>query len=232
MAGFFVQQFVIKVKENRADRKHEIEHKLDIVRRLGGEVSEVNLKAGYGKEDEAFINSILSQEGIGENYILVGINCSTFRPSRNWSINNYAKLADEIMGKLKIKTVLLGAAKEKGLSREIEKHMRNKPLNLVGKLNLRQLAAFLKKCTLLISPDSGPVHIAAALKTPLIVLFGPGEYERYRPWDNEEQTIVIRKEVECAPCFKRNCRNNQCMKLITSQEVFEAVKQLLNRYNV
>jgi ADP-heptose:LPS heptosyltransferase len=123
-------------------------------------------------------------------------------------------------------------AKDRSLFFKIENLMRQKPLDFVGTFNARELAVFLKRCRLLISPDSGPVHIASALGVPTVVLFGPGEYVRYRPYGNAEKTIVIKKEIECSPCFKNVCRNNKCMKLIAPEEIFEAVKQLLERINV
>lgn len=223
--GFF---YHLKVPERLSDKKHEVEYKLDIIRTLGGEIKDINLRVEYDKDDKDYVNTTLNREGITENDILVAINCSTFKPSHNWMIESYTKLADYIVERLKVKVAFLGVGKERKLFVEIKNLMSQEPLDFVGAFNTRQLAAFLGRCRLLISPDSGPVHVASALKVPMVVLFGPGEYHRYRPYGNEEKTIVIKKEAECSPCFKKNCRNKKCMKLITPEEVFTAVKRLLN----
>jgi ADP-heptose:LPS heptosyltransferase len=222
--GFF---YHLKVPEKLSDKKHEVEYKVDIIGALGGEVKDINLKVEYDEGDENFVNAFLNREGITKDDILVGINCSTFRPSRNWGLESYAKLADYIVKRLRVKIIFLGIAKDKNLLLKIKKMMKQKPLDFVGAFSVRQLTIFLKRCRLLISPDSGMIHIASALEVPMVVLFGPGEYERYKPWGNEEKTIIIRKEVECSPCFKKICHNKKCMKLITPEEVFGAVEHLL-----
>lgn len=227
--GFF---YHLKVPEKLSKKKHEVEYKLDIIRALGGQIKDINLSVEYDGHDEDFVNKLLDKEGISDNDILLGVNCSTFRPSRNWMIDNYAKLADNIIERLKVKVVFLGVVSDKIFFIKIKKSMKQEPLDFVGTFNVRQLATFLKRCRLLISPDSGTVHVASALAVPMVVLFGPGEYERYRPYGNEEKTIVIRKAVECAPCFKLRCSNKKCMKLITPEEVFQAAKQLLEKINV
>lgn len=227
--GFF---YHLKVPEKLSDRRHEVEYKLDIIRALGGQTKDTGLRVNYDKNDEDFVNAFLKKKGIIEGDILVGINCSTFRPLRNWMVENYAKLADYIMERLKLKVVFSGVAKDKNLFLKIKKLMKQSPLDFVGAFNAGELAPFLKQCRLLISPDSGPVHIAGALGMPIVVLFGPGEYERYRPYGNEEKTIIIRKKLDCAPCAKNTCRNNKCMKLITPEEVFGAVERLLGKLNV
>jgi len=224
--GFF---YHLKVPEKVSDKKHEIEYKLDIIRAIGGKIDQINLKVEYDKDDEEFVNAFLKKKNIIEDDILIGINCSTFRPSRNWIIRNYAKLADSLIQRLKVKVAFLGVAKDKKLIAKIKKSMMEKPLDFIGVFNVRQLIVFLKHCQLLISPDSGIVHIASALKIPMVVLFGPGEYYRYHPWDNEEKTIVIKKDVDCSPCFKKTCFSKKCMKLITPEEVFEAATKLLKR---
>ncbi|UCC94461.1 MAG: glycosyltransferase family 9 protein [Candidatus Omnitrophota bacterium] len=225
--GFF---YHLKVPEKLSDKKHEIEYKLDIIRALGGQMKDINLRTEYDKDDENVVSALLSREGIEENDIVVGINCSTFRPSRNWMLEGYAQLADDIIEKLKVKVAFLGVAKDKDLLRAIKKSMKHKPLDFVGDFNVRQFVFFLKRCRLLISPDSGTVHIASSLGVPMVVLFGPGEYERYRPYGNEERTIVIKKQVQCAPCFKNVCRNKRCMESITHEEVFAATEQLLSKF--
>lgn len=222
--GFF---YHLKIPEKLSDKRHEVEYKLDIVRTLGAKIEAIDLKAAYDAADEDFVNRLLDKEGLALTDLIVGINCSTFKLLNNWTIEGYAKLADLLIERLKVKVAFVGVESEKTLFARIKEDMRYQPLDLVGRLNVRQLTCFLRRCRVFISPDSGPVHIAAAFKIPIVVLFGPGECERYRPYGNEEKTIVIKKEVPCGPCYKEKCSDRKCMDLITPDEVFQAARQLL-----
>jgi ADP-heptose:LPS heptosyltransferase len=226
--GFF---YHLKVPEKLSDKRHEVEYKLDIVRALGGQISDTNLRAEHDRNDENFVNDILNKIGISQRDILVGINCSAFRSAYNWMIDGYAKLGDYLIERFKVKVIFLGVNKDRSKFVKIKALMRQKPLDFVGTFSVRQLAYFLKRCNLLVSPDCGTVHIASALAVPMVVLFGPGEYARYKPYGNEEKTVIIRKDVPCVPCFKNSCFDNRCMKLITPEEVFEASEQLLKKTN-
>jgi heptosyltransferase-2 len=193
---------------------------------MGAEVKEINFNLDFTSEDEQFVDQFLNNKGINHSQRLLAINCSTFRPSRNWPYQFYAQLANQLYQQAKAKIVFLGVDKDKDAFMQIKKQLNFAPLDFIGAFTVRQLGVFLKKCALLISPDSGTMHIANALGTPLVVLFGPGEYERYRPY-NKMNTIIINKNVECAPCFKLHCSKKKCMELIRPEEVLAAAKQLL-----
>lgn len=95
--------------------------------------------------------------------------------------------------------------------------------------SLQELAALIKKSDVLVTNDSGPMHIAAAVGTPVVALFGPTEPARTGPYT--ENCIVIKKEMDCSPCFRSRCtkKSFECMEFITVDEVFEAVKKLLGK---
>jgi len=222
--GFF---YHLKIPEKLKEEKHEAESKLDIVRTLGAEVKEVKFCLNFNSDDEQFVDKLLDSGGINQNQHLLAINYSTFRPSRNWPHKFYAQLANQLYQETKATIAFLGVARDKNTFTQIKKQLNFAPLDFIGAFTVRQLGVFLKKCALLISPDSGTVHIANALGVPMVVLFGPGEYQRYRPY-NKTNTIIINKNVECAPCFKLHCHNKKCMELIRPEEVLVAAKRLLN----
>ena len=114
--------------------------------------------------------------------------------------------------------------------------MRTSAASVAGKTSLKQLAGLLRKARLLISNDSGPVHLAVAVGTPVVALFGPTDPIRTGPYitsmgRNPITHTVIRKPVECSPCLSRWCRvgDHRCMMQIEVDEVFEAVKKAVNR---
>ncbi|MBC8230099.1 glycosyltransferase family 9 protein [bacterium] len=101
-----------------------------------------------------------------------------------------------------------------------------KGVNLVGKTNFRQLGALIERMSFYLTCDSGPMHIAAAVKTPTIALFGPTSVIRHAPYGTGH--IVIQKQIECSPCYERTCRrNHECMRAIEVGEVLRRVEELL-----
>ena len=98
-------------------------------------------------------------------------------------------------------------------------------LNLAGKTNLGELAALFSLADLVITPDTGPMHLAAAVKAPLIALFGPTAPWRTGPYGNGH--AVLRKELPCSPCFRKKCPTGECLDQITVEEVLKAAEEKL-----
>ena len=101
--------------------------------------------------------------------------------------------------------------------------------NLVAKTSLVDLVTLIKYAKLCIGPDSGPGHIAAAVETPYISLFGPTPPERVAPYNNE--SLVVRSDIGCMPCYRKRCPglNRLCMRLISSTQVMETVNKVLSK---
>jgi ADP-heptose:LPS heptosyltransferase len=145
--------------------------------------------------------------------MLIGINCATFRPARNWTIAGYSQLAEQLIRELSVKVAFCGRSLDYKIFNNIKMNLSVKVIDLVGRLTIRQLTAFIKRCNLFISPDSGPMHIAAALRVPLVSLFGEGEYNELRPFGDEQLIEIIRTPI----------------KLIAPASVIMAVKKLLSK---
>jgi ADP-heptose:LPS heptosyltransferase len=97
---------------------------------------------------------------------------------------------------------------------------------MTGKTNLLQLAGLLERCTLLVTNDTGTMHVATAVGTPVVALFGSTPPLTTGPWGKEH--VVVRKDVPCSPCWKRICpTDHRCMELITVDEVEEIVDRKL-----
>jgi 3-deoxy-D-manno-octulosonic-acid transferase/heptosyltransferase-1 len=100
--------------------------------------------------------------------------------------------------------------------------MRASSAAAAGETSLRELAALYKEASVLLTTDSGPMHLAAAVGTPVVALFGPTSPARTGPYG--EGHIVIRKDMDCSPCFRKACDTLECMKTIGVEEVFQAVR--------
>jgi len=100
-----------------------------------------------------------------------------------------------------------------------------KPINACGKTTINQLVCLIRKCSVYISSDSAPLHIAASCQIPFVALFGPTDPRRHLPL--AQDYVLLQKCLPCAPCYRRRCRNNRCMDSIRPEEVLEAITKLL-----
>jgi len=160
----------------------------------------------------------------------LGINGgAAYGSAKQWYPERFAEVAANYSDKYNI--IILGAPNEIDIANEIESSLKSSGvrnyINLAGKTNIKELCAYIGGCSLMLTNDSGPMHIAAAYQTPTIAIIGPTEYKQTYPWMNEKGKIV-RHEMECSPCAKRECPlgHHECMKSITVSEVIEAVKEL------
>ena len=150
---------------------------------------------------------------------------STNSRAKRWQTESYAKLNDLLRQHINAQVILIGAKDESDVSEKVTAESKIKPILLTGKTTLAELVAVLSICDLLVSNDTGPAHIAAALGTKTFVIFGPTNPLTTHPIGAE----IIRKEVECSPCMLRDCPiDHRCMTRIQAEEVFEKAKNLLN----
>jgi heptosyltransferase-1/heptosyltransferase-2 len=209
--GFF---YTFKAADTLGGSRHEVERKLDIVRALGGKVDQIRFKIRYTQEEEIALENLFKKEGINKQNALIGINCTTVSPGRNWTRQGYQGLAERLVTEFPVEVVFCGNKLNYNIMGDFRADTALRVKDMTGKLTLMQLVVFIRRCKLLISPDSGPGHIAASLGTPLVSLFGEGEYEKLRPYGEEKKVRIIRTPL----------------KLITVEQVFEQAKQLLKEY--
>src|SRR5256712_7535709 len=140
-----------------------------------------------------------------------------------WPAERFATLADLIQTEKATQALFLGSDQERSLESRIADDMKTPFRSLIGKTSLRALAAVLERAALMVTNDNGPMHMAAALRVPVIGLFGPSDPSVWGPWGDGHRTFY--KGVDCRACFHPDCfRGEQnCMRLITLQEVWEAV---------
>ncbi len=160
----------------------------------------------------------------------LGINAgATYGSAKRWYPERFAQVAKEFSDKFDI--LIFGGPNEVEMANEIESNLKSygvtNYVNIAGKTNIQELCAKIAGCSLFITNDSGPMHVAAAYQVPTVAIFGPTRYKETSQWMNEKSTIV-RKEMVCSPCMKRECPlgHHECMKNITASEVIDAVKEL------
>ena len=139
--------------------------------------------------------------------------------AKRWPAERYAALADRFVDECGADVLLVGSAAEQEVSLDVSRRMHNKPVMLTGKTKLAELVAVLSLVDLLVTNDTGPAHIAAALGRPTLVIFGPTNPVTTRPFSPFAE--IVRSSPDCAPCMLRDCPiDHRCMTAITPDDVF------------
>lgn len=177
--------------------------------------------------ETAAMRSRLAALGVPEGKRILGINPgATYGSAKRWFPERFAAVADMLSSECDTAVVLMGSVPEAPLSAEIEAAMRRKAVNLAGRTTVRELMALLGCCAFLVTNDSGPMHIAAALGVPLAAIFGPTDWRKTAPWT--ERMRVVRADVDCSPCRVRECdRGHECMRQVTAEMVAAAARDLM-----
>ncbi len=160
----------------------------------------------------------------------LGINAgATYGSAKRWYPERFAEVAAYFANKYDI--VIFGGPNEVAMAQEIEHNLQTLGIdnytNLAGKTTIKKLCSYIGGCSLFITNDSGPMHVAAAYQVPTVAVFGPTRYKETSQWMNDK-SIIVRHEMECSPCMKRECPlgHHECMKSIAASEVIEAAKEL------
>ncbi len=206
-----------------------VEHQFRILQLLGISYhSDVSLELWPSSKDEKYVQDILDSEWLGTYKDIVGINISASAgwPTKNWPAEYIVKLSD-LLGSKNIRVLLTGQNKDLVLARHLVSKSKSKPVNFAGKTNILQLAALISRCKVYVTPDSAPLHVAAAMKVPVIAFFGPTDPVRHMP--PIDKGIVLRRDLKCSPCYSGACRikTHVCMKEITPEQVFQKIMDLM-----
>lgn len=151
---------------------------------------------------------------------------AAYGSAKRWLPERFASVADNLAEEYGLQVVLTGGPGEREIGRDIETAMRVPALNLIGETSVRQLMAVLAGCRLMITNDSGPMHVAAAFDVPIVAVFGPTDHTTTSPWSRNCR--IVRKPTDCAPCLRRQCpTDHRCMRAILPEDVLSAARQLL-----
>jgi heptosyltransferase-2 len=210
------------------NRRHEVFYYLNGVagleRLLRGsseiETREPDSSLAVGEDRRREAASLLRESGVIESRPLVAL-CpgSTNSRAKRWPSERFAALADMLAERAGAQVFLIGAGEESDISEEVARLARRRPHVLTGRTSLAQTAALLSAADLLVTNDTGPAHVAAAVGCPVVVIFGPTNPETTRPFSALAE--VVRKPPECAPCMLRDCPiDHRCMTAVTAEDVF------------
>lgn len=214
------------------DSTHRVDYYLDIVKTLGCDSQDRLYEFFTTEEDVRFAQDFLSAEGIARSDFIVCLNPGGNWSPKRWPKENFAGLADKLISGYPVKVVFCGSQNDRELIAEIVSKMSQQPIIAAGRTNLKQLAGIFKRADLVISGDSGPLHIAASLGRDIIGLFGPTSIRVTGPL-GRGKIKIMQKDSDCTiPCYDKDCNNNFCMQKITPEDVLEIIRDTIsNRRN-
>ena len=203
---------IIPLEKHPGPLKHHSEHYLRIALRLGANVKDPSLYA-----------PLCAPLSLPAQPLRLGL-CpgAEYGPAKRWPLERYAAAAREIAQQTSCEWIIFGAKGDMPLAAELERQLVGQCQNLAGRTTLQQLCQELQRCQLLLTNDTGTMHLAAALGVPTVSIFGSTEPDWTGPLGS--QHTVLRRHVECSPCFKRQCPIDfRCMKEIEPSHVTAAV---------
>lgn len=226
--GFLLTDRIKHTKQ--LGERHELEYNLDLLKHLGIHPTDKLPFMPIRPESERWVEQLFEKEGINKSDRLLAIHPGASCPSKTWPQERFSKVADRLVEKYGFKVLLIAGPRDIVKASLVVKNMNQPVINLVGRTSVSQLASLLKRCRLFISNDSGPVHIASGVGTPVISIFGRNQRglspNRWRPLGKKDR--VLHKEVGCIECLAHNCiRSFVCLKAITVEDVLNAADSIL-----
>ncbi len=207
---------------------HQTLYYLDILKKVGLCPDGDHLELSVDPLIKEAVQNIIQQYNIASNELIVGINPSaTYGTAKQWFPERFAELADKICQAYSARIIIFGGPGDIDLGHRIESMIHYPVINLSAKTSLGEAIGLIQACQLFITNDSGLMHIAAALNTPLIALFGSTNPITTGPLG--KQSVVVREPVSCSPCLKVTCPLDKhiCMERISVDHVFNQVKRVL-----
>ncbi len=207
--------------------RHQVERYLHIVRALGGDgTGRLHLPVPHAAREGA--RRLLNGYGIAPGDRLVAVNPgSVYGSAKRWPAERFATVADGLADSSGARIILVGSSGERPILAQVADRMRRPALNLGGQSDLTTLVGLLERAHLLVSNDTGAMHIAAAVGTPVVAVFGPTDAAATGPLGPGSR--IVQEPVPCSPCLLRECPiDHRCMTRITVDQVLRAALDLLN----
>jgi len=228
--GWFLTQ---RVKDLGFGGRHEVDYWLEVVGVAGAKSENLTLPVSEGAMAKAHL--LLGGSGRWrEGVPLVAIHPGSgeYSLARRWPLDRFAQVADALMERRGVQVVLLGGPDEAELTQSVASLMRHEAIDLGGKTSIPVLAALLRECRLFVGNDSGVMHLASAVGTPMVAIFGPSNPLAWGPWGPSHEVVQV--DLECSPCIYRGfrlgrlegCENPECINQVSPEMVLAAAERL------
>ncbi|PWB78656.1 MAG: lipopolysaccharide heptosyltransferase I [Candidatus Methylomirabilota bacterium] len=207
---------------------HAVERYLEAAKFLGADPSTTSFVFPSRPDDGVRAETLLAEAGVRPDTLAIALHPQARWPTKLWGEEQFARVGEELASRYGARILIIGSSADLPMARRLAGRMNPAPFVAVGRTDLKLLIALLKRIDLLVTVDSGPMHLAAALETPLIALFGPTDPRLIGPYGNDE--AVLRVPLPCSPCSKRRCHieaDRLCMRSISVEQVVGAASARL-----
>ena len=203
------------------DEVPEVLKNLWLLERIGIEPRGTHLEFRVAEEDRRELAVLPELARLAWDRPLIGLHPGARPPARRWPAERFAAVANRLQREFEAQVVILGGPGEEALARRVEEALDGVAVNLAGRTSLGALAVLIARLDLLLANDSGPSHLAAALRVPSVVLFGPASPRRWAPLDRKRHR-VLSKGVECSPCTHWECPiDYRCLTWLSADDVYQ-----------
>lgn len=212
---------------------HEVDRNLSLLSGFTPHLTDTSPELFPSSEDFSYARKLLSDSGISERDKIVGVAPGSVWATKRWLPERFAEVADLLLKEAGAKVVLLGSGEDRSLCERIADLMAGRPAIVAGKTSVLQSAAIASLCKVILSNDSAPVHMASAMKIPVVAVFGSTIPEfGFAPYGVDH--VIVHKKLDCRPCGihgKRKCpeKHFRCMLDINAEEVFRAVLSVFKK---
>lgn len=205
---------------------HVVENDLDLVRRFGMETRDERLEFAVPPEAEERMGCLLAARGIGAGEPFLHVHPASRWLFKCWKDESMAETLDRVPGELGLRVVMTSGpeAREVQKARSILSMMNTRPTTLLGEISLKEMGAISRRAQVFLGVDSAPMHIAAAVGTPVVALFGPSDERKWKPWSPTGTILAVSRE--CRPCERDGCEGSKrslCMEEIEADAVLQCL---------
>jgi ADP-heptose:LPS heptosyltransferase len=223
--GFFLTD---RIRDERGAMRHFLYRNEEFLKPLGIKLEDFSTTITLNQDDEFFAKKFVNGLSL-KGELLIGISPGSSRPATRWDKRKFSELLGRILWNYHAKVILFGTKQEQELCEHVRTNFKGSTINLAGQTTLGELSAIIKHLSLFIANDSGPLHIAYHFKVPTIGIFRPGEYPLWGTYLRRDIFKAIYKDVDCAPCYRYECKHHECMQQISVVEVYKLVEELLGQ---
>ena len=211
------------IKVTATDKQlHHTDYYLGLLAQLGITGGDEKLCLACSEPEQIWANEVLQSDNV------IAINPgAAYGSAKRWLPERFAEVGDALAERYDARILLTGGSGEIEIGQDIATAMQCQPVNMIGKTSVREMMALLAHSRLLVTNDSGPMHVAAAFSVPIVAVFGPTDHTTTSP--ASENVRIVRKQIDCAPCLLRQCpTDHRCMVEITATDVITAACELLD----
>jgi heptosyltransferase II len=209
------------------DSRHQVHYYLDLAKLFQAGAERPSIEIEATSEERATARVLLQEEGIPKSEPFLVLNPgAAYGSAKRWHDDRFANVADILAHEMKLQVAIVGSEGERPIAEQIRQQMKSRTAILNGKTSLETLIGVLAESSLMITNDSGPMHIAAALGVPTVAVFGSTDERVTSPFG--ARTRVVKNPVECSPCLLRECPiDHRCMNGVTVEDVCKAARELV-----